>query len=129
MTAQQIFEIASAFQYEGATDDADNKKFTPNFLNVILQECFDTENSVRAFNGLTELAAAPYITDLATEIPYADAITRTAIPYALASIFAKEARDFSAAADYLAKYVVALNDARKYRTGTITDVYSGESEE
>lgn len=125
MTAQQIYETASAFLYEVSGEDADSKAFAIPFLNILLQEALDTENSIRAFKGQTKLVSAPYITSLDEDIDYDDSITRTALPYGVASFYFQEAMNNYQSENYRGKYISALRDATKYSVGTITDVYGG----
>ena len=87
MTAQQIYEMASSFLYEADGDDAESKDFSIGFLNVLLQEALETENSIRRFKETTELTEAPYLTALTDTINYDGAITRGALPYGLAAFY------------------------------------------
>lgn len=126
MTAQQIFELASSFLYERDGDDADSKHFSLGFLNVLLQEALSVENSIRKHNGQDVLTSAPLLSALSETVPYADAITRVAFPYGLAANFYAEAMNTFQAENYRAKYVAALNEARKYTLDTIVNVYESE---
>ena len=58
-------------------------------------------------------------------IEYADAITRVALPYGVAAQFFQEAMDNFQAENYRAKYISALNDARRLSFVPIVDVYGG----
>lgn len=126
MTAQQIFEFASSFLYERDGDDADSKHFSLGFLNVLLQEALSVENSIREHNGQTVLTEAPLLSSLSATVPYADSITRIAFPYGLAANFYAEAMNTFQAENYRAKYVSALNEARKYTPESIVNVYESE---
>lgn len=126
MTAQQIFELASALIYESSGDDADSVKYAVPFLNIHLQECLPAENSIRRFKGTTELTAAPWITALETTIDFDDKITRGALPYALAYHFYLEARDPATAAAMKMAYENALSLASVCIEEDITDVYATE---
>ncbi len=125
MTGQEIYETASAFLYEADGEDAESKKYSVPFLNLLLQECLETENSIRRHEGRALLAAAQKIASLDETIDYADAITRVALPYGVAAQFFQEAMDNFQAENYRAKYVSALNDARKLSFEPIVDVYGG----
>lgn len=85
----------------------------------------ETENSIRRHEGRALLAAAQKIASLDETIDYADAITRVALPYGVAAQFFQEAMDNFQAENYRAKYVSALNDARKLSFEPIVDVYGG----
>ena len=119
MTGQEIYETASAFLYEKDNEDAESKNFSVPFLNLLLQECLETEHTIRVFNGEEPL------TSLDETIAYADAITRVALPYGVAAQFFQEALDNFQAENYRAKYIAALNDARKLAFVPIVDVYGG----
>ena len=123
MTAQQIYEMASSFLYEADGDDAESKDFSIGFLNVLLQEALETENSIRRFKGTTELTEAPYLTALTDTIDYDGAITRGALPYGLAAFYFKEAMDTDGERQYREMYKDALSKARKAASTTITDQY------
>ena len=125
MTGQEIYETASAFLYEADGEDAESKKYSVPLLNLLLQECLETENSIRRHEGRALLAAAQKIETLDETITYADAITRVALPYGVAAQFFQEAMDNFQAENYRAKYVSALNDARKLSFEPIVDVYGG----
>ena len=49
MTGQQIYELASSFLYEIDGEDEDSKRFAVGFINILLQECLNCENSMRLF--------------------------------------------------------------------------------
>lgn len=125
MTGQEIYETASAFLYEKDGEDAESKRFSIPFLNLLLQECLETENSIRLQKGEAPLEQAPVITSLDETIEYADAITRVALPYGVAAQFFQEAMDNFQAENYRAKYISALNDARRLSFVPIVDVYGG----
>lgn len=123
MTAQEIYEIASSFLYEIDGEDADSKRFSVGFINILLQEALDTENSIRVFNGAEKLERAPYIKSLDEEIPYDDAIIRAALPYGVASFFFQEAMNNFQAENYRGKFISALNDAQKFNSELVENVY------
>ena len=125
-TAQQIFEMASALIYEGVEDDAESKAFSVAFLNIHLQKCLNIENSIRRYNGETELTEAPYLTALTETVNYDDSLTRDALPYALASHFYAEAMNAARAAEMNAQYETAKMRATKYTAESIVDAYAPE---
>jgi hypothetical protein len=93
-------------------------------LNILLQEALETENSIRRANEVTELTEAPWLTSLETEIPYANSITRVALPYGVAAQFFQEAMNNFQAENYRAKYIAALDGAKKCSFEEITDAYA-----
>lgn len=126
MTGQNIYELASSFLYERDGEDQDSKSFAVGFLNILLQESLNYENSIRAWKGETELTTAPTITTLDETIDYDDSITRAALPYGLASWYFQEALDNFQAENYRNKFIAALNDSKKYRVADIIDEYGGD---
>lgn len=126
MTGQQIYELASSFLYEKDAEDEDSKIFSVGFLNVLLQEALPIENSIRRYNEQAELSNAPLLIALAETVPYADAITRTALPYGVASFLYQEAVNDFQAENYRAKYIGALSDAKKYIPELIVNAYVKE---
>lgn len=124
MTGQQIYELASSFLYEIDGEDEDSKRFAVGFINILLQECLNCENSMRLFRGKETLDEAPYIKSLTEEIPYQPELTRVAFPYGVASWFFQEALDNFQAENYRSKYLSAVNEASKFNSGIAEDYYS-----
>lgn len=125
MTGQDIYETASAFLYEADGEDAESKRYSVLFLNLLLQECLEVENSIRIFKGIEPLEIAQKIETLSEEIIYSDSITRVALPYGVAAQFFQEAMDNFQAENYRAKYIAALNEARRLVFVDVIDVYGG----
>lgn len=125
MTGKDIYILASSFLYEKDGEDVDSKTFSLGFLNILLQEALDVENSIRAYEERELLKSAPMLETLDEEIEYSDSITRAALPYGVAAQFFQEAMDNFQAENYRAKYISALNSARKITFEPIVDVYGG----
>lgn len=83
MTGQDIYILASAILWEGDNEDQDSKKFSVQFLNHLLPEALNAENSLRRRAGMEVLQAAPVIRSLDEEIPYREKLCRTALVYGL----------------------------------------------
>ena len=114
MKAHKIYEIASGFLYEKDGEDADSKFHAVEFINTLLAETFDCENSIRKFRDLPLLTEPPMLESLQDEVPYQYDLTRTALPYGLAAIFFAEAMDNYHEALYRNKYNVAVDAAHKF---------------
>lgn len=123
MTANDIFKIGAALIAETPGEDPDMVKFSPSYLNIILQETLNAENSIRAADDAELLQDAPFITDMGMEIPYHPHLTRVAIPYALAASYYRENGDNYHEQMFRAEYVAAVNDSMKYSVELIEDVY------
>lgn len=100
--------------YEEDGEDLDSKKFSLPFLNILLQESFNAENSIRKALGEEILAQAPLLQSLDEEIPYHDSITKGALPYGLAWQYRVEAMDNYWAAVYRNLFETAINQATMF---------------
>lgn len=125
MKAQNIYEIASSFLYEVDGEDTDSKKFAVGFLNILLQETLNCENSIRLWKDMETLDEAPFLTSLNDDIPYQPELTRVALPYGLASWYFQEAMDNFQAENYRNKYLAAVAEAGKVNDGIAVDMYGG----
>lgn len=125
MTGQDILSTALAFVSE-KIEGSDYKDYALPWLNLLLQECLATENSIRRAEEREVLAEAPYLSALTETVPYHDSITRTALPYGIVSyIYTNEDYD-ARAQDARNKYVNALNEAARLTAKPIVDVYGGD---
>ena len=127
MTAKEICALASAFLYEAAGEDAQSYGFSAAFLNVLLAEALPAENSVRKAEGREPLLNAPVLTTLEEEVPYCEAVSRIALPYGLASWYFQQELDNFQAENYRARYIAALEDAKRAVQEGIEEVYGGWS--
>jgi|GEM_PF-652636 len=123
LTVQDIYEIASSFLYEYDGDDEDSRSFSIHFLNVLLEETLNCENSIREHKGKERLEEAPYVRALTDVIDYSPSLTRTALPYGLAAQFFQENMDNFQAENYRAKYLAAVQDAGKMNDGIVEKGY------
>lgn len=123
LTAQQIFALGAALIAEKPGEDPDMVNFTPAYLNIILQEMLDIENSVREAEGRELLRFAPFVESLEAEIDYTDQLTRVAIPYALAANYYRENGDNWHEQQFRGEYIAAANAAIVFNFEQIEDVY------
>ena len=125
MTANDIFELGAALIAETRGEDPDMVKFSPSYLNIILQECLNAENSVRLDEGRELLKEAPFLkqADMEKEIEYNSHLTRIAIPYALASNYYRENGDNYHEQQYRAEYIAAVNESMRLISKEIINVY------
>lgn len=124
MTANDIFKIGAALIAETPGEDPDMVKFSPSYLNIILQECLATENSIRFDEEREELSVAPFVENMDMEIDYHPHLLRVAIPYALASNYYRENGDNYHEQQFRAEYISAVNDAMRYTITLCEDVYA-----
>ena len=123
----EICAAASAFLYETPGQDAESYGFSAAFLNVLLAEALPAENSIRRAEGREPLAEAPVLKGLDEEVPYSGAIVRIALPYGLASWYFQQELDNFQAENYRARYIAALEDAKRCCEESIEEVYGGWS--
>lgn len=124
LTGTQIFELAAAMVTENSTSYAEMLPFSVHYLNIVLQECLEVENSIRRAAGETELTEAPFLAAITEEVAYHAQLTRTAIPYALVEHFYEEQPNYAMADKYRGKFELAMARAEKYQFEDITDVYA-----
>lgn len=109
MTVREIYVTAAAFIGDRENDDLDERDLTIPYMNVLLQEALDCENSIRAKNGDRELETSPYVTTLDDAIVYNDRLVRAAFPYGLAWQYHQEAGNLSLASQYRNMFIDAVN--------------------
>jgi hypothetical protein len=125
ITAQAIYELALSFLYEYRDRDKDYKKTFMGFLNATLEDCLNVENSILVSRGAAPYPYAPIFTDddFGEIVPYEEALTRLAIPYAIASYYFQDENNPQMVYEYRARYVNAANDAAKAVLSPVEDVY------
>lgn len=125
MTAREIFALGYGMIPMTAEDVEDYDDTTVlGWLNVLLQEALPVENSIRAFEGRPELAAAPMMTGMEEAVPYADNICRAALPYGLAAWLWTDEDEEYRVQDYRGRYVSGLADCAKALPESVVDVYA-----
>ena len=109
MNVKEIFAMAAALIGDHANDDPDELELSVPYMNILLQEALECENSMRERDGQAVLAAAPLVTGETDIIPYHDDLVRAAFPYGLAWQFHQESGNFSLAAQYRNMFIDAVN--------------------
>lgn len=123
MTVQEVYEAAISMLPEQPADNPELQNYILLWINLLLQEALPTENSIRQFEGERELAAAPVMRNMSEELPYHDAIVRAALPYGMAAFaFIDDDNDYRSNM-MRTRFVTALNEAAKARTGEIENHY------
>ncbi|MDR1572748.1 MAG: hypothetical protein LBS24_00360 [Clostridiales Family XIII bacterium] len=125
ITAQMIYEKALSFLYEYRDRDKDYKKTFMGFLNTTLEECLNVQNSVLVSRGEAPYPYAPVFTDDDYDalVPYEESLTRSAIPYAIASYYFQDENNPQMVYEYRARFVNAANEAAKVVLSKVEDVY------
>lgn len=127
MKAYDIYKrtLALMFEREGE-DSAFYDKFI-DILNALICEALPYENSVRAGSGKSELAVAPEVGGFNDEVDMCADICGIALPYGVAAYFSQDDGEVYNASMYRERFINALNEAARYRTGEVIDVYGGEN--
>lgn len=123
LTALEIFTTACSYISQTVEDSEDIIGFAPAWLNVLLAECLETENTLRRMDGQAELEEAPRVSGetMNMEIPYHDALTRIALPYGLASEVYRDADDNYRVKKFRDLYIAALEEAVRGEAETVVD--------
>lgn len=125
MTGREIFALGYGMIPMTAEDVEDYDDVTvTGWLNVLLAEALDTENSIRAFEGREPLAQAPVLAGPDDPVPYADSICRRALPYGLAAWLWTDEDEEYRVQDYRGRYVSGLSECAKAVSESVVDVYA-----
>lgn len=121
MTVKELYELTKAMMFEKKTSRDYDNYYIP-WINVLLSENFDLNNSLLTAIGETPLDDIPSVSGDTDELPYEDKINREVLPYGLAAKFFID--------DDLSKYDIFNTDYQnarmKYMRGravAMTDVY------
>ena len=125
MTCQKIYELALALM-NMSKDDADYEDATVlGMLQVMANEVLDVSDSIKACEGNTSALAA--LTDLQDDLPLADKVCTSVLPYGLAAhLLLDENPDV--AAFFNQRYAELLSEYRRgipAASEDIQDLYGG----
>ena len=112
MTVQDIYIIAAALVGDRENDDPDEQDFAIPYMNLLMQEALDTENTMRMRDGQELLTVAPTVTSITDNVPYHDVLCRVAFPYGLAWQYQQEAGNLSLSAQYRNMFVDTVDNNR-----------------
>lgn len=120
MTVRDIYIMAAALVGDHENDDPDEIAFAVPYMNILLQEALECENSMRIRDGQELLTAAPVVTAISDAVPYHDQLVRAAMPYGLAWQYQQEAGNLSLSSQYRNMFIDAVDrnrcfSVRKYR--------------
>lgn len=111
LKVRDVYKLAAALIGDRENDDKDERDFAPLYMNILLQESLNAENSMRAANGEPELASAQFVDGLNDEVIYHDALVRAAFPYGLAWQYHQDAGNNQLASMYRNLFVDAVNSS------------------
>ena len=86
MTVKELYELTKAMMFEKSSSRDYDNYYIP-WINVLLSENFDIENSLLVADGEEPLTAIPSIANDTDVLPYHDRINREVLPYGLAAKF------------------------------------------
>jgi len=107
MTVYELLTAAAALFFE--SDVSSYTEMAVSFVNMLLAECFETNNRIRRRAGKEGLLAAPRLTDLKDVIPYEDGLVRLALPYGLAAKLIYDEQDSTRFNYFLNEYADRVN--------------------
>lgn len=107
-TVRDVYIMAAALIGDRENDDRDERDFAIPYMNILLQEALNCENSMRERDGQELLTVAP-ILGLDDEIPYHDELVLAAFPYGLAWQYHQDAGNLGLSAQYRNMFVAAVN--------------------
>lgn len=123
MTGAEVYEAALAIVPELRSEAPDIERYALNWINLVLAECFETENSILFNEGKPLLEKIPSLNSLSDTIPYHDDICRIAIPYGIVEhAFTDDDNDYRAN-KFRARFVQALKEASFCCFTDVVDVY------
>lgn len=121
MTVKELYELAKAMMFEKSTSRDYDNYYIP-WINVLLSENFDINNSLLRAIGEEPLDDIPTVSLDTDVLPYEDRICREVLPYGLAAHFFID-DDLSKYDIFNTKYENARMAYMKGRTVSLTDVY------
>jgi hypothetical protein len=121
MTVKELYELAKAMMFEKSTSRDYDNYYIP-WINVLLSENFDINNSLLRSIGESPLDDIPTVSADTDVLPYEDRICREILPYGLAAHFFID-DDLSKYDIFNTKYENARMAYMKGRSVAMTDVY------
>jgi hypothetical protein len=121
MTVKELYELAKAMMFEKSTSRDYDNYYIP-WINVLLSENFDINNSLLRSIGEEPLDEIPSVSLDTDVLPYEDRVCREILPYGLAAHFFID-DDLSKYDIFNTKYENARMAYMKGRTVAMTDVY------
>ena len=126
MIANIVYDIACGYVSEKPQKEY-IRNLSINWINTLLFESLNTENSIRQSLGMEQLTTAPIIKSITDDIDYRDSLLRVSIPYGLASFIYRNDDDGDGRADYYRNlFISSLNDFETYNDSEVKDVYWGD---
>ncbi len=122
MTAEELYKLTKSIMFEKATSKDYDNYYLDN-INIILSECFNLNNTIRASLGKEPLTTIPKVTQKDSEIPYEEELCREVLPNGLASRFFID-DDLSKFNIFNTYYIVAQQNRQRLMESEIRDIYA-----
>lgn len=107
MTVYELLTTAAALFFE--SDLSSYTDLAVGFVNMLLAECFETNNRIRRRAGKAGLIKPPLLTTLQDTIPYEEGLVRLALPYGLAAKLIYDEQDSARFNYFLNEYADRVN--------------------
>lgn len=123
MTVREVYEIGISYIPELPSDNPDLQGYIVGWMNMMLLETFEVENSIREWAGEEKLQIPQIVKTLNDELIYHDSLVLGAFPYGIAAnAFIDDDNDYRS--NKMAQYYVrGVNAANKYIPHAIKDLY------
>lgn len=128
MTGAQLLVHSLALMDEPTTSTEYNTQ-SVYFINSLLAECFDINNSIRLAKSEAVLTSIPSITLLSETLTYEDELVKAALPYGLAGyLLSVDPSQTPLSTKWLNKFEEQKEFAKRANYVDITDYYEEEEE-
>lgn len=123
MTVKEVYELGVSYLPEVPSDNPDLQQFVVGWVNVMLVETFEVENSIRAWEGGELLTAPQVVKSINDDLVYHESLTVGAFPFGIAAnAFVDDDNDYRS--NKMGQfYTRGVNAATKYIPHKINDVY------
>lgn len=125
MTGEKILTLALSLLGEDKTQAIDYESYSLNALNILIAECFDTQNACLKARGEKELVKMPLLDSLEDDLCYDDELIFKALCYGLAAKLILEDNETAKFNYFQSSYNLGLEGLKKAEAIKIKDVYKG----
>lgn len=123
MTVKEVYTRGISHLPELPADNPELENFAIGWINELLAETFNVENSIRVHEGRQLLDEPQVVKNLSDEIEYSWRLVYTAFPYGIAAqAFIDDENDYRSN-KFGELYVLRVNEALIYSPHKIKDVY------
>lgn len=125
MTVDELYELTKGLMFEKSTSVDFDDNYIP-WVNMLLSENFDINNSIRRSKGLNPLVNRPRVTQGTDELTYEEEMLYEILPYGLAKyLFIDD--DHEDVNIFDTHYFNSRQHYMKYREVPFKDVYGSDA--